>query len=75
MNFCTSDIELANSRCYVVDLKYRPWDMPRNESIALLNRYCITYESKSKCRLLVTIGVDLIKVPRLARGKTILDKI
>ena len=64
----------ANGRCYVVLVKYRPWDLPRNENIELLHKYCITYESKTKCRLLVSIGLDLIEVPRLVRGTTDLCK-
>lgn len=68
MNFCMSCNDVANSRCYVVQVKFRPWDLPRNESIALMQKYCITYESKMRCKLLVSVGMDLIQVPRLVRG-------
>lgn len=51
-------------------MKFRPWDLPRNESIALLHQYCITYVSKTKCKLLVSTGVDLIHVPRVVRGSS-----
>ena len=67
-NSCMRLYYLANDRCYVVLVQYRPWDLPRNESIALLHKYCITYESKTKCKLLVSVSVDLIKVPRIVRG-------
>src|SRR5271156_4559282 len=68
MNFCMSCNDVANYRGYVVQIKFRPWDLPRNESIALMQKYCITYESKMRCKLLVSVGVDLIQVPRLVRG-------
>jgi hypothetical protein len=62
---------VAYCRCYVVQVKFRPWDLPRNESIALIQKYCITYESKMRCKLLVSVGVDLIQVPRIVRGMRI----
>jgi hypothetical protein len=69
MNFCIlAYMRVTNCRCYVIQVKFRPWDLPRNESIALLHKYCITYESKMRCKLLVSVGVDLIKVPRFVRG-------
>src|SRR5205809_4397989 len=64
----------ANYSCYVVLVKYRRWDLPQNELISLLHKYCITYESKTKCKLLVSEGVDLIKVPRIVRGKSPLSE-
>ena len=58
----------AYFRCYVILVRYRPWDLPRNESIVLQQKYCITYVSKAKCKLLISTGVDLIQVPKLLRG-------
>ena len=55
--------------CYVVDCYSKTPSLPYGDAFQTSSRFCITFVSKSSCRILITIGVRFFKNP-MVKGTT-----